>query len=136
MGKPLTGSVLGTAGSALTAELTNMLGLPALKTAWDKYLYKAVVITNSRPDPQAIGRSPNILDVAFCWATSVREAVAKMEMAYGKTGLKGPFLVEVVNCEPTNIIYSQLMDRDLTEEEMALAAGGGMGVGGPGLGGN
>lgn len=120
--------------SVLTPELANMMNLPGLRTPDDKYLYKSVVVVTSRPDPGQIGRAPNVLDVAFAWASSVREAITKTEMAYAKGGLGKPQLLEIVNCVPTEIIWSQLMDKDL-EAGSALMHGVIMGSGLGGLGG-
>lgn len=100
-------------GPPIPQDLANMMNLPGLRTADDKYLYKAVVIVTSRPDPGQIGRAPNVLDVAFAWAASVREAVTKIELAYGKGGGGKPQLIEIMNCAPTDIVWSQLMDKDL-----------------------
>jgi len=126
-------------GSVLTPELANMMNLPGLRTPDDKYLYKSVVVVTSRPDPGQIGRAPNVLDVAFAWASSVREAITKTEMAYAKGGLGKPQLLEIVNCVPTEIIWSQLMDKDLEEAAalmhgviVGLGRGGSGGLGGPG----
>lgn len=107
----------------LTPELSQLIGLPSLRTPEDKYLYKSLVIVTSKPQPGMIGRAPDTPDFVFCWATSVREAIYKIEMAFSKNP-HGPQLLEIINAEPTNITWSQLMDRDLTAEELGLLGGG------------